>query len=89
MTRAWYAVQLFQPPLGQAKSLRGEAQESEAQAVARMHSLARKFEAAATLWVWNGRGWVHVGPWAWVNPALYRQLLSQSGGRAASTWGRA
>jgi len=87
---AWYAVQIFQPPHGQARSFRAEKQESEPQAVARMGDTARRFESAATLWRWNGKAWVHAGPWAWVNVALYRQLLAQgSAAGAASTWGRA
>jgi len=88
MTPAWYGVQIFEPPLGRALSFRGEKKETEAQAVARMHSVAKAFAAPATLWRWTGTAWAHAGAWAWVNLPMYRQLVAQRSG-GSSTWGRA
>lgn len=88
MKKAWYGVQIFEQPLGQRRSFRGEQQETEPEAYARALDTAKRFEAAATLWRWDGSKWIHL-PWSWVNIALYRELLAKAQGSASKTWGRA
>lgn len=84
--RAWYAVQIYEPPLGQRRSQRGVKPETEGEAFARAIAMARNFQAAATLWCWDGVKWVHL-PWSWVNLKLFRELQARATGNASKTWG--